>query len=271
MIINIILFIRNVIFYLVKVTDGCFSYVNLDYDSTMDRILRPDKLELNPSTSVDGTNSNTFTHWLATFSNFLATLSSTVTTDQAMYSVLINYVSPDIYLHISSVTTYVAAVNLLKTLFVKVKNENFARHCLSYRTQKDGESVEQYILALEKLAKDCVFKKVEASEHQDLCVRTAFIGGLKNPAIRQRLLEETKSLRDTVASALTLEQANVNSEQYQRGNSVFPSTVNAAFESVSFNEPSQAVVAATSTNLGKQFKKACDSCGYLQHYKQGCL
>ena len=236
----------------------------------MDRILRPDKLELNPSTSVDGTNSNTFTHWLATFSNFLATLSSTVTTDQAMYSVLINYVSPDIYLHISSVTTYVAAVNLLKTLFVKVKNENFARHCLSYRTQKDGESVEQYILALEKLAKDCVFKKVEASEHQDLCVRTAFIGGLKNPAIRQRLLEETKSLRDTVASALTLEQANVNSEQYQRGNSVFPSTVNAAFESVSFNEPSQAVVAATSTNLGKQFKKACDSCGYLQHYKQGC-
>jgi hypothetical protein len=199
-------------------------------------------------------HSNTFTHWLATFSNFLATLSTTVTTDEARYRVLINYVSPDIYLHISSVTTYAAAVDLLKALFVKVKNENFARHCLSYRTQKDGESIEQYILALEKLAKDCVFKKVEANEHQSLCVRTAFIGGLKNPAIRQRLLEETKSLRDTVASAITLEQAYMNSEQYQRGNSGFPSTVNAAFESVSLNEPSQPVVAAASTlNQGKQF------------------
>ena len=95
---------------------------------------------------------------------------------------------------------------------------------------------------------------------------------LKNPAIRQRLFEETKSLKGTVASALTLEQAYLNSEQYQRCNSGynFPSTVSTVFESVSFNESSQAVVAATSINQGKQFNKPCDNCGYLQHYKQGC-
>ena len=129
----------------------------------MDKILRPDRLELDPNTSVDGLHSHTFTHWTATFTNFLTTIAASVTSEELKYSVLINHVSPDIYLHISSVTTYTDAIALLKALFVKEKNENFARHCLAYRTQKDGETVEQYILALETLAKDCNFKKAEAS------------------------------------------------------------------------------------------------------------
>ena len=123
----------------------------------MDRILRPDRLELDPSTNVDGASSGTiFVHWLATFSNFLTTLGTTVNTDEARYTVLIHYVSPDIYLHISSATKYIEDVELLRTLFVNVKNKNFARHCLGYCTQKDGESIEQFSLVLEKLAKDCV-------------------------------------------------------------------------------------------------------------------
>ena len=86
----------------------------------MDRILRPDRLELDPSTSVDGASSGTFVHWLATFSNFVKTLETTANTDEAKYTVLINYVSPDIYLHISSATKYTEAVELLRALFVKV-------------------------------------------------------------------------------------------------------------------------------------------------------
>lgn len=241
----------------------------------MDKILRPERLELDPNTSVDGLHSHTYTHWTATFNNFLVTIQDKVTTEEQKYSVLINHVSPDIYLHISSVTKYTEAIALLKALFVKEKNENFARHCLAYRTQKDGETVEQYILSLETLAKDCSFKKAEAGEHQDLCVRTAFIGGLKNPSIRQRLLEETKSLKDTVKSALTLEQAYLNSEQYQRGYSSYPSAVNAAFGSVSSNEPSKAVVAAavaatSNFNQRKQSGKPCEFCGYIRHYRQSC-
>ena len=61
-----------------------------------------------------------------------------------------------IYRLLRSIT---AAIELLRALFVKVKNENFARHCLAYRTQKDGESIEQYILVLEKLAKDMCFQE----------------------------------------------------------------------------------------------------------------
>ena len=216
----------------------------------MDKILRPDRLELNPNTSVDGAHSNRYVHWKATFDNFLGTLGENAATDEQKYTILINYVSPDIYLHISSKTKYSDAITLLKSLFVKEKNENFARHCLAYRTQKDGESIEQYILTLETLAKECNFKKVEAIEHQEQCIRTAFIGGLKNCQIRQRLLEETKLLKDTVKSALTLEQAFVNSEQYQRGYSSHSSSVNATFESAVVNESFAA--AATASDGVKQ-------------------
>ena len=72
-------------------------------------------------------------------------------------------------LHISSATKYHAAIELLRALFVKEKNKNFSRHCLAYRTQKDGESIEQYIFVLEKMAKDTVFKIVETNQHQNLC------------------------------------------------------------------------------------------------------
>ncbi len=85
----------------------------------MDKILRPDRLELDPNTSVDGLHSHTFTHWTATFTNFLATLVDKVTTDEQKYSVLINHVSPDIYLHISSVSTYTEVmVKLLNSIFL---------------------------------------------------------------------------------------------------------------------------------------------------------
>ena len=54
-----------------------------------------------------------------------------------------------------------------QALFVKSKNPNHARHCLAMQSQKEGESVEVYLLALEKLAKEYDFKAVTAVLHQE--------------------------------------------------------------------------------------------------------
>ena len=116
----------------------------------MDKVLRPEKLELDLGTSADGGNANKFVHWETTMENFVETLKETVTTDDAKYKVLINFISPDIFLHISELTKYSEALALLQALFVKTKNPNYARHCLAMRTQKEGESIELYLLALEK-------------------------------------------------------------------------------------------------------------------------
>ena len=69
----------------------------------------------------------------------------------------------------------------------KQKNETFARYCLLNRNQKDGESIDSFMIALEALAQDCNFEEVTALVHRQQSVRTAFISGIKSSQFRQRL------------------------------------------------------------------------------------
>jgi hypothetical protein len=241
----------------------------------MDRVLKPDRLDLNPNSTNDVTASTTFTHWKATFDNFLATLGEPAASEQQKYTVLINYVSPELYQTISSINTYAAAIEILKSLFVKQKNETFSRYCLLNRNQKDGESIDSFMIALEALAQDCNFEEVTALLHRQQSVRTAFISGIKSPQIRQRLLEETKSLDDTYKAALTLERASSNSEQYQRYNTpqLFSSALQVQLENPVDNP--DAVLAATNHNQQANWSqrkggKACYFCGCDKHYRQSC-
>ena len=240
----------------------------------MDKVLRPDKLELDLGTSADGGNANKFLHWKTTMDNFIDSLKDTVTTDQARYKVLINFISPDIFLHISELTKYSEALGVLQALFVKSKNPNYARHCLAMRSQKEGESIEVYLLALEKLAKECDFKAVTAVLHQEECIRTAFISGLNSHQIRQRLLEDTKSLADTTKAAITLEQALRDSKHYNLRTTDEGHL--AATDSCSVNqEPiSDSHVAAVQGRVQPQPQKGgdkhCGYCGYSPHNRKNC-
>ena len=242
----------------------------------MERVLRPDKLELDIVKSANGTNSAVFIHWRKTVENFLDSMKTTVNTEQAKYQVLINYVSPDAYQHISSLTECTAALNHLQTLFVKAKNENYARHCLVSRVQKSEESVEQYLIALSNMAKDCDFKAVSAQGHMDEFVRTSFISGLKSNPIRQRLLEETKSLTDTVKLALTLEQALRDSEQFQHVENsasghlaVLPESIQPPVLASTFSHHHQ-----PSNNAGGRSNngggRSCEFCGLSRHMRRDC-
>ena len=65
----------------------------------------------------------------------------------------------------------------------------FARHRLATRRQQVGESLDEYLLTLKTLSKECNFRAVTATQHCEESIRDAFISGMQSPLIRQRLLE----------------------------------------------------------------------------------
>lgn len=140
-------------------------------------------------------------------------------------SVLANFVSPSIFQHIEECTEFEAAVGILQALFVKPRNEIFARHILATRCQQPHKTLDEILQSLKTLSKDCNFQSVTASKYREESIRDAFITGLRLPFIRQKLLENnTLDLKTMFDQARSLELAMRNSESYVTP----PSSVNAA-------------------------------------------
>ena len=127
--------------------------------------------------------------------------------------------------HIEDCTHYEAAVGILQALFVKPRNEIFARHILATRCQQPHETLGEFLQALKTLSKYCNFQSETASKYCEENIRDTFITGLRSPSIRQRLLENnTLDLKAIFDQARSLELAMRNSEYYSSP----PSSVNAA-------------------------------------------
>ena len=144
----------------------------------MDKVLRPERLETDPSS---GEASKEWLHWKRTFDNYLGVLQQR---DLEKLSVLANFVSPSIFQHIEECIDYEAAIGILQALFVKPRNEIFARHILATRCQQPHETLDEYLQALKTLSKDCNFQSVAASKYREESIRDAFISGLRSPSIR---------------------------------------------------------------------------------------
>ena len=112
----------------------------------------------------------------------------------------------------SSCTTYTTAMAALTEIYVKPKNEIYSRHCLLSRQQQEGESVDEYMHALDVLSKECTFEDVAAAVYRNEYVRDSFIRGLKSSDIQQRLLEECTNRNTTFTKARTLELSVKNSQ-----------------------------------------------------------
>ena len=98
------------------------------------------------------------------------------------------YVSADIYVLIEDCESYNAAIQKLKSIYIKSPYIIFAR-LLATRKQKPGESLPEFLQALHVLSKDCSFTDVTAEVYRYELVGDAFINGLTSQHIRQRLLE----------------------------------------------------------------------------------
>ena len=112
-------------------------------------------------------------------------------------------------------------MNVLEEIFVKPKNSVFCRHLLATRRQQTVESVDQYLQSLKRLAKDCDFQAITATQPRDEYIRDAFINGITSNHIRQRLLEnKTLDLKTAYDQALTLEMAQRQLASYSQQNSL---------------------------------------------------
>ena len=82
--------------------------------------------------------------------------------------------------------------------------------------QEPGESIDQFLVALKKLSKDCIFQTVTAEVYRDELVRDSLISGLSSSYIRQRLLEyKTLTLDEAYRHAVVLESVQKNSNAYK--------------------------------------------------------
>ena len=238
----------------------------------MDKFLRPERFEADPNSSE---SAREWKHWYKTFDNFLRSIEER---QPDKLNILINYVSSRVYEFIADCSDYDSAIASLVNLYVKPKNEVFARHILATRKQQSGESLDGFLQALKQLSNDCNFKSVSAEQYKEEAIRDAFIGDLRSAGIRQRLLEnKTLELQTAYDQALALDLAQKSSESYS---SLVPSfnavtVIESETQSkpiVDINQcaaaPKDRVSSHTSESRNNQQK--CYFCGNYRHPRSVC-
>ena len=244
----------------------------------MERLLRPERLDVDPSAT---TASKLWIHWHRTFTNFVNSLPPTPVTDQSTpptpqldnrLNILINYVSSNVFEYISECTTYDQAITVLEELYNKPKNEIVARHLLATCKQELGQPLDLYVQKLKSLAKDCNFKQVSSQQNRDDAIRDAFITGLLDSGVRQRLLErESLDLQKAYDTARSLELAQRQSETYTTGSSPCGATATVEQSSDAGKPPN--TNASSSINAIPSFsptQSKCFFCGFGRHHRSKC-
>lgn len=243
----------------------------------MDKLLKPERFDVEP-TSIAADKQ--WSHWKQTFSNFLSHITNT--SEIGKLQLLTNYVAPNVYQYISEIETFKDAMDTLESLYIKPRNEVYARHCLATRRQQAGESIDQYLQVLKQMSKDCNFKDVTAVLNKNEYIRDAFIGGLTCSRIRQRLLENpTLTLDAAFDQARALEMAEQQSASY----SALHTTTVAAVNDVTDPELETPNAVASLSNTEKCYfcggnrhprtscparNAECRSCGRKGHYQRVC-
>ena len=110
------------------------------------------------------------------------------------------------------------------------------------RSQKEAETIDEYVHGLNQLARDCEFKNVSAEEYKHDLTRDAFINGICFSTIRQRLLEENQiDFKSALGKAQMLDRAEKQSAFYSEEKSSFVAST--TLERENSSKPS--------SNLGK--------------------
>ena len=226
----------------------------------MDRLLRPDRFDVEPS---DPGATKKWLHWLRTFQNFISSLTDAQQLNKL--NLLINYISPNVFEFVSDSTNFEDAIQTLSGLYDKPKNEIFARHLLATCKQESGQTLDQFMQKLKSLAKDCNFKAATALEIRDEAIRDSFISGLLDGGVRQRLLEkETLNLSQAFETARSLELAHQQSLTYQ-SHPVASVTASGSDSKVTEDLPAEAERSSIAAASSK-----CYFCGYSWHPRPKC-
>ena len=104
-------------------------------------LLKQMRLDVHPSSQ---TASKQFKHWIKVFCDFATgcVLQAAGQDGQPRVGklrILFAYVSADLYEFVEGCETYEAAIDKLKSVYIKTPNVIFARHVLATRKQKQGK------------------------------------------------------------------------------------------------------------------------------------
>ncbi|XP_050505365.1 uncharacterized protein LOC126883744 [Diabrotica virgifera virgifera] len=137
--------------------------------------------------------------------------------------------------------------------------EDKDKHILATRKQQINESIDQYAQQLKLLAKNCNFKAVSSEENKNDYIRDAFINGLVQSNIRQRLLEfSSLSLDEALSKSRSLEDSQKQSDTYHAAlNNI---------ASCSHPNSEQTTLASVQTKPGQ----TCYFCGHPRHPRSVC-
>lgn len=175
----------------------------------MDKAIHLGKFDTSPA---DPNAAKEWKLWHRNFKYFLTTISS-LSPDKL--EVLFLYIGTNAADVIEDCTTYDDAIKKLEAAYLKPPSEIHARHLLQTRAQRSEESIDAFLLVLNRLASDCAFKDVTAKIYREKSIRDSFIRGLRSSAIRARQLENSSlDLNGAIQQARALEQAQIRSESY---------------------------------------------------------
>ena len=181
-------------------------------------------------------------------------------------------------------------------MYVKLRNDIFARHLLATTQQKDVESIDEFVLRLNRLSQNYNFVAVNAQAYSDDMKRDSFISEISSTFIRERLLEnQTLSFNQAYEKACALELAKQTSETYFL-HVVNSAQVQANRSAVDSDEPSEPSCSAAAVSCQSKISikwsfmcyfcggrhwhrrakcpardEKCDCCGKIGHYIKCCM
>ena len=247
----------------------------------MERLLRPAKFSTLHS-EVDAEKK--WKYWRKTFENFVTSIPEPAEGAPPInkLALLINLVDPDVFDYISDKTIYEDALDTLNRLYEKPVNIIHARHLLATRKQDPSETLDCYLQVLRGLAKHCHFVLPESALlYEEEYIRDAFISGLTQQSIRERLLEEnTLTLGKAFEIARSKEVAQKHSQSYGNQlvinavqNSEIPSEISSVSPSsrpVSPEEQGKAFEFPGASLNAISKEQSCGFCGNWKHERSVC-
>ena len=153
----------------------------------------PEILDLNPSEG-DG---EAYLFWKSRFDSYIQECG--IEDCDAKYLKLKSRISFKIFQHGMDACNYDDLVNALKELYAIKQNRNPARNNLITTRQQGGESIKNYLLKLQGLARHYEFTRPETiDENQNEWLVQAFIAGLSSRDMRLNILEKEEIKLDEV-------------------------------------------------------------------------
>ncbi|KRY49099.1 Retrovirus-related Pol polyprotein from transposon gypsy [Trichinella britovi] len=189
--------------------------------------------------------------WLLQFQDFVQL---TVDPGIDLLKILLLYLTASTFEYVQDCKTYDDAITKLNEFYVKPKNVIFARYEFISMKQRDGESLEEFLHAPQRLSKSCEDKNVTAEQNREEMIRDAFINNMSSNEIHTRLLEHSVL---TVKKAVALNSAKGNAKLYTKSEPII--------NSVSAADPGIEM-----TNTSAATKQECYFCSDRRHPRVNC-